>query len=184
MRIMPNNRMTQFTSSVKMNVEIIKRESTCWHFPGGVLVRFRAIEFISKNWLISSTINSFGWWYDDDRMATWNALICLGLDSQFCKETFREKYSILAASMQPARSRAKRSFTCCFVFESTNDKMHLLEMENIQTQYSILAEKYQLFNFNLTTSGLFDDILHRTVYNVSKDVVSWGNFQQKNGKRK
>lgn len=57
-------------------------------------------------------------------------------------------------------------------------------MENIQTQYSILAEKYQLFNFNLTTSGLFDDILHRTVYNVSKDVVSWGNFQQKNGKRK
>ena len=77
MRIMPNNRMTQFTSSVKMNVEIIKRESTCWHFPGGVLVRFRAIEFISKNWLISSTINSFGW-YDDDRITAWNALICLG----------------------------------------------------------------------------------------------------------
>ena len=128
----------------------------CWHFPG-VLVRFSATEFISKNWLISSTINSFGWWYDDDRMATWNALICLGLDSQFCKETFREKYSILAASMQPARSRAKRSFTCCFVFESTNDKMHLLErkISRPNTQYlprninfSILT--WQLLVFSMT----------------------------------
>ena len=106
---MPNNRMTQSTSSVKVNVEIMKSEST---------------------------INSFGW-YDDDRIPTWNALICLGWDSQFCKETFREKYSILAASMQPARSRAKRSFTCCFVFESTNDKMHLLErkISRPNTQY-------------------------------------------------